>query len=330
MTQVPILTSFNNTAGFGVSLVYHTAWMLAQQDLSVLVVDLEPQSNLTAAFLAEEELETLMEGDGEGTIFSAVRPLLEGTGDAYVPEPRKIDEGLHLLAGDLRLHRYEDALSDAWARCLLGEPRALRVLSAFHHVMQACAEKAGAGLILVDAGPSFGALTRAALIASDYVVVPIVPDLFSIHGLRNLGPALASWRTEWQLRLDHSGAASIPLPSGGMQPLGYVVQQHAVRLDRPMKSFERWMRRIPGEYATHILGQAPTDRPITGDPECLAMLKNYRSLMPLAQEARKPMFFLKPADGAVGGHAAAVGDVYLDYKRLAARIAERVGLAIPA
>jgi len=30
--------------------------------------------------------------------------------------------------------------------------------------------------------------------------------------------------------------------------------------------------------------------------------------MPLAQEARKPMFTLKAADGAVGGHAKAVQD----------------------
>ena len=36
------------------------------------------------------------------------------------------------------------------------------------------------------------------------------------------------------------------------------------------------------------------------------------------------MFFLKPADGAVGGHAAAVRDVYLDYQKLARRIADGV------
>ena len=59
------------------------------------------------------------------------------------------------------------------------------------------------------------------------------------------------------------------------------------------------------------------------------MLKHYRSLMPLAQEARKPMFFLKPADGAIGGHASAVQDCYRDFRELARRIADRCGVALP-
>ena len=39
--------------------------------------------------------------------------------------------------------------------------------------------------------------------------------------------------------------------------------------------------------------------------------------MPLAQEARKPMFALKAADGAIGGHAAAVEGCYRDFQELA-------------
>jgi hypothetical protein len=115
-----------------------------------------------------------------------------------------------------------------------------------------------------------------------------------------------------------------------MRPLGYVLQQQAIRLDHPAKAFHRWTQRIPSEYAFSVLGQPGRDLLVTDDPECLAVLKNYHSLVPLSQEARKPMFFLKPADGAVGGYAAAVNDAYLDYKRLASRIADRVGIAIPA
>lgn len=61
----------------------------------------------------------------------------------------------------------------------------------------------------------------------------------------------------------------------------------------------------------------------------MAALRHYRSLMPLAQEARKPMFFLKPADGAIGGHAAAVQDCYRDFKKLAQQIAQRCGIVLP-
>ena len=49
--------------------------------------------------------------------------------------------------------------------------------------------------------------------------------------------------------------------------------------------------------------------------------------MPLAQEANKPMFMLKPADGAFGGHQAAVQECYRDFRDLALKIEDRIGLA---
>jgi hypothetical protein len=48
--------------------------------------------------------------------------------------------------------------------------------------------------------------------------------------------------------------------------------------------------------------------------------------MPLAQEARKPMFHLKPADGAIGAHVEAVRSVRRDFERLARIVGKRVAL----
>lgn len=115
-----------------------------------------------------------------------------------------------------------------------------------------------------------------------------------------------------------------------MHPAGYIVLQHAVRLDRPVKAYGRWMERIPQEYRQSVLDeQSSRGVAIDNDPHCLATLKHYRSLMPLAQEACRPMFFLKPADGAIGGHMAAVQDCYRDFRDLAKRIADRCGVALP-
>jgi len=47
--------------------------------------------------------------------------------------------------------------------------------------------------------------------------------------------------------------------------------------------------------------------------------------MPMAQEAKKPMFLLKPADGAIGGHQGAVRQAYTDFGALAERIAAAMG-----
>jgi len=51
--------------------------------------------------------------------------------------------------------------------------------------------------------------------------------------------------------------------------------------------------------------------------------------MPMAQESQKPMFSLKPADGAIGGQQAAVKDCYNDFLALARRIGEACGFAVP-
>jgi hypothetical protein len=106
--------------------------------------------------------------------------------------------------------------------------------------------------------------------------------------------------------------------------------QHATRLDRPVRAYERWMKKIPEEYAASVLGRNG-ELPVAtdSDPSCLASLRHYRSLMPLAMEARKPMFDLRPADGAIGAHTAAVQECYKDFHGLATRIAKAAGLPPP-
>jgi hypothetical protein len=117
---------------------------------------------------------------------------------------------------------------------------------------------------------------------------------------------------------------------GIIAPVGYVVLRHSIRLDRPVKAFDRWIAKIPATYQTAVLDQ-PLGNSVTidTDPNCIAKLKDYRSLMPLAREARKPMFFLRPADGALGAHTSAVADAYKDFLAVAHQIARRTGIRLP-
>ena len=329
---------FNNKGGVGkTSLVYHLAWMYADLGLSVVAADLDPQANLTSMFLDDDRLEELWSEqgstqDGATTIYGAFQPLLDGTGDVVTPHTEEVSPGLNLLVGDLALSSAEDELSGQWPDCLDRKPRAFRVLSGLWRILSLAVDKVEADLVLIDVGPNLGALNRAALLAAQQVVIPLAPDLYSLQGLRNLGPTLRRWRGEWQERIDRlpESIRDLSLPAGAMTPAGYVVLQHAVRLDRPVKAYGRWMARIPEEYRRSVLGeQRSQPATIDNDPHCLATLKHYRSLMPLAQEARKPMFFLKPADGAIGGHTTAVQDCYTDFRALAKRIATQCGIALP-
>ena len=325
-----VLTFFNNKGGVGkTSLVYHVAWMMSELDYPVLVVDLDPQANLTAAFLDERALEELWDEQDPSsarTIHQCVEPLTRA-GDIRTPRLHRFTDGLHVLPGDLALSGFEDLLSTEWPNCLgtRNPYRSFRVTTAFWQVMQAGAEQCGAQMVLVDVGPSLGAINRSALIATDFVVVPLAADLFSRQGLRNLGPTLRGWRADWQRRADNWIDPEFDLPSGTMRPLGYVIQQHGVRLSRPVKAYDRWSRQMPAEYSRNVLGEKLPSGPL--DPETdanrIATVKHYRSLIPLARDARKPIFALSPADGALGSHAAAARDAFGDFKQLVQEILDR-------
>lgn len=320
----PFIAFFNNKGGVGkTSLTYHLAWMFSDLGHRVLAADLDPQANLSAAFLDDDRLERIWNPNRrDGTIAGPLKPLLEGTGALGTVHVEMIAPSLGLVVGDLSLSGFEDDLSSQWPDALDGKPRAFRVLSALWSVLAEAAERMSADYVLIDVGPNLGSLNRAALVAADHVVIPLAPDLFSLQGLRNLGPTLRRWRREWQERVvKNPQPHDLPLPRGDMSPLGYVVLQHGVRLDRPVKAYARWIGQIPPTYQDAVLGIEPTQSVTpTEDPNCLAMLKHFRSLVPMAQEARKPIFSLRPADGAIGSHQRAVEVAYDEFLGLANRI----------
>lgn len=330
--SIPVLTFFNNKGGVGkTSLVYHLSAMFGELGARVVVVDLDPQANLTAAFLDEEQLAGLWNDDGRvTTIFDCVKPLMD-VGDIRPVELLDVGQNLALIPGDLALSNFEDELSANWtaANGDRNLARPFRILTAFWRTAQEAAKRFNADLIVFDVGPNLGAINRAALLASNHVVVPLGADLFSLQGLRNLGPSLRTWRAEWTKRRNGWAQPEFDLPMGEMNTIGYVVMRHGVRLTRPVKAYTRWLDMIPMEFRRSVMDQhMEWDEipPIDKDPYCLAMVKNYNSLMPLAQEARKPIFKLKSADGAIGAHANAVQGAYTDFKWLAAEIAMAISL----
>lgn len=319
---------FNNKGGVGkTSLVYHLAQMFADNGLRVVAADLDPQANLTSMCLDEDDLERIWSKPDDRTIYGAIRPLLEGEGDIGELRSETIRKGLALIVGDLALSRAEDELSGQWPDCLDRKPRAFRVLSALSRVIRQVGADTDSELALIDVGPNLGALNRAALLGAEFVVVPLAPDLYSLQGLNNLGPTLRRWREEWGERLARNPVSNLALPQGDMSPLGYVVMQHGLRDNRPVKAYKRWMDLVPRTYAKAVLDE-PSNLvdDVLQDPHCLALLKHYRSLMPLAMEARKPMFHLRPADGAIGAHVDAVKSCYRDFHALAVKIATAIGL----
>lgn len=337
--SAPVLTFFNNKGGVGkTSLIYHLAWMFADLGKKVVCADLDPQANLTAAFLNEDEIERLWEEDqGGSTIYQCIQPLTD-VRDIASPALQKVGANLFLIPGDVRLSNYEDTLSSQWPDSM-GDAnlfRPMRILSSFWLVMQMAAQQIHADVILADIGPNLGAINRSVLIATDYVAIPLGADLFSLQGLKNLGPTLKSWKKLWEKRLDNWEENSdsrrfsgTTWPRGQMLPIGYLCQQHGVRLDRPVRAYDKWVQRIPNVYREYVLNIHPEETiSQQDDPYCLATIKHYRSLVPMARECRKPIFHLTASDGAIGSHANAVRDARQDFGELAQKIGEKIGVPV--
>lgn len=323
---------FNNTSGVGkTTLVYHLAFMLRELGANVLVVDLDPQTDLTAAMLDDEAIEPLFTSTPPQTILGAVQPLLDQLGDIGTPHVIKVDEHLWLLPGDPGLSDVEERLSDAWARGLADthadRHEGLRITTAFHRIIRQAADDRAIDLVLLDLGPALSSLNRAALVAADHVVVPVAADLLSLRGLLSLGPRLRAWRSGWQVRAD----AETDLPAGAMDPAGYIVLSHPTRRHRTAHAHPRWIDRLPQVYAQAIMGErSPAARTIDDDPHRLATVRTYTSLVPLAHEANKPIFSLTVRDGALGAHGQAVTRAYREFEALAQRIALACDVPLPA
>lgn len=308
---------FNNKGGVGkTTMVYHVAWMLSEIGVKTVAVDLDPQSNLTSMFLSAERLEEIYENNLPVTILDSITPVVSG--DPYKPvHIEEINDNLGLVIGNLSLSTFEDSLSDAWLKCLNGEIYSFRLTSIFNTIIKDAVSQFNAEIVLIDVGPNLGAINRSITISSDNIIMPVASDLFSLQGIKNLGVTLNTWKRQWTQRKELKPVnTAFEIPDKLSVPCGYIVMQYSAKESRPVKSYLKWANRIPAVFSEHVLGHTSTLRSVEEDNYCIALLKHYRSLAPMSMEAHKPIFLLKPADGAIGAHVYAVQKSYEEFKIL--------------
>lgn len=315
---------FNNKGGVGkTTTVYHVAWMLSELGIKTIAVDLDPQSNLTSMFLTSDRFEQVYANNLPITILDSIDPVVSG--DPYQPiHIEQINNNLGLILGNLSLSVFEDSLSDAWLKCLNEDSYSFRLTSIFNTIIKDAVNQFDAEIVLIDVGPNLGAINRAVTISVDYLIMPVASDLFSLQGIKNLGKTLNTWKKQWMQRQElQPSNISFEIPNKIATPIGYIVMQYSAKESRPVLSYLRWANRIPPVFSEFILGKSSLVESVEGDEYCIALLKHYRSLAPMSMEAHKPIFLLKPADGAIGAHVYAVQKSYDEFKTLTESILQR-------
>jgi cellulose biosynthesis protein BcsQ len=320
---------FTNKGGVGkTTLLCNLAGYLSKyHQRRILVVDADPQTNATQYMFNDDVLTEVYDKKSAYTVYSMARPLLQGKGFSSSHSFRKsANFGVDVLLGDPRFALIEDTLAADWN---VLNVRGLRTTFMFRQFLQSCSDY---DYVFFDMGPSLGSINRSVLIGTDYFVLPISIDIFSIRATENI----STWLGDWKKRLlrfleaiPDTSDIEVDDVEWRLRLLGYVSQQYTAKRDatgerRAVKAYEKIMQTIPAAIRDGIVDKH--QKVPEGIDYKLGSIPNLHSLIPMSQISRKPIFALKSSDGIVGAHFSKVADVEKLFKSIARRFEENVGL----
>lgn len=285
------ITLFNHKGGVGkTTLTANISFALAEMGKSVLLVDSDPQCNLTSYLLPDEEVDNLLNesGGSDGqTLWSVVEPIVNNTGPGRLVEPLA-KGGLKLLPGDIRLSEFEESLYDSWTGSLKRRLGDLRAITTISTLISQLHRQSPLDYVFYDTGPNIGALNRVLLLDSDFFIVPVACDLYSMRALATLGQAMSRWIFDAE-----TIAAIAPddtaLLAASPAFLGYIPQRFKVYGQHKVNNEELfYLREIKNRIYTDI------SKPLRKHDSCLApgrsrntLLGAVRDMSPLVLAAQR-------------------------------------------
>jgi cellulose biosynthesis protein BcsQ len=248
---------FNHKGGVGkTTLTINIAAALGSLGKKVLIVDSDPQCNSTSYLIEASVVDELLEdsdSDDGKTIWSAIRPIAEGTGD--FGDISSLDVGIRgvsLIPGDIQLSEFELELGQFWTDCLQRRVRGFRGTSAISRLVNHLCHKRDFDFVFYDSGPNIGPLNRVVVLDSDFLIVPAACDEFSVRALKTLGRALANWITEWDTIVDLAPENTYLLP-GSPKFLGYIPQRFRMYGGSPASEYSLFLPKLEKQINADVI-----------------------------------------------------------------------------
>lgn len=291
------LAIFNHKGGVGkTTLTMNIAAVLARSGRRVLVVDSDPQCNLTSYLIQEDVVDDLLDksdADDGQTIWSALKPIADGMGNIRSLKPIETAiNGLYLIPGDIQLSEFESYLDHYWAECLQRRPVGFRGTTAISDVVSSACRDLDIDYVFYDSGPNIGPLNRVILLDCDYLIVPVACDLFSLRSLRTLGRTLVDWIKSWNI-ISSIAAEGTPLLPGRPQFLGYIPQRFRIYAGVLTQQHQQFLDRIEREILTQVVGVLRDLDPklVTSRKKYrLGAMRDYGALVPASQRSGEPIY----------------------------------------
>lgn len=286
------LALFNHKGGVGkTTLTVNIAHALTSVGKTVLLIDSDPQCNLTSYFIEDNVVDDLLDNsDGAkgATLWSAVKPIVEATGELRVVNPIELADRLLLLPGDIRLAEFEEDLSAMWAECLQRKVRGFRGTTALSRLVNAvCAERA-VDFVFYDTGPNIGPLNRVLLLDCDFFIIPAACDGFSIRALRTLGKTLKGWIRDWATIAELAPDGQYLLP-GAPRLAGYIPQRFRVYGGVPTMEHSSFLPKIEKYVFSDVIARlkeiSPDLAPFPVSELRLGDVKDFGTLAASAQRS---------------------------------------------
>lgn len=279
---------YNHKGGVGkTTLLVNISAALADLNKRVLLVDTDPQCNLTSYLIDSDVVDNWLDNSDSNngvTIWSALKPFVDGLGSVKNIKIPERFEGVYLLPGDIRLSEFEQELNQIWIDCLQRKSRGFNGASAISEIVNNLAIKENVDFVFYDVGPNIGPLNRVVLLDCDYFIVPAACDLFSVRALKTLGKSLFDWISEWQIISQLAPDNAMLLP-GKPKYLGYILQRFRMYGDSLASQFASYASKL--ERTTHsdiVEVLRKIDKELakgTISQNKLGQVKDFASLVPL-------------------------------------------------
>lgn len=308
------IAMFNHKGGVSkTTTTFNLAWKLTELGKRVLIIDTDPQCNLTGLCLSlthDANFEDFYTRSGITNLKEALDPVFSGTPNQLQPAncyefPYR--KGLFLLPGHINVSDFDVSISIAQE--LTGSLKLVQnIPGAINHLLEITSVHYKFDYILIDMSPSVSATNANLLMLSDYFIIPCSPDYFCNMAISSLTAVLPSWNATYSNIKTHPAFkdALYKFPLTIPKFIGTIQQRYRPRNGEPAKSFQSWIdiinqnvinRLVPALRENDMIIDEAKFSQIASpkEPYNITNISDFNSLIAQSQKHNTPIYCLTDA-----------------------------------